>query len=110
MTNFHEYIFSGHPLAFTGHLIIWSALTSYGKTVPLGHAQVQSVVSEGRVLSAKRAPYRMIELRYFLDRGKLAHNLPKSDELFRHAVLALPKTTEAMEADIYAATHSNLCH
>src|SRR5262245_48437086 len=105
MPGFFQYIFTGNPSAFTGHLILWSALKHFGAEVPVTRAEIQKLIDSSRVFSPKRPFYRIIELRYFLDLGNFKHNLPKIVELFRQSVLALPTAGDVHEADIYAATH-----
>lgn len=106
--GFCGYVFTGHPLAFTGHLVLWLAVSSHTNNVPVARAALQQLINSGRVTSVERPPYRMIELRYFLDLGGFRHDLPPYCSLFDQCFLAaLPvRPGDTTEEDLYAATHA----
>ena len=105
--SFHRYVFEGHPLAFTGHLITWLALDALKCPLPISRDRMQGLAETDRILRAHRTPFRTMELRYFLDWGRFRHTLPDYPALFSQTCLAClepPPSSFTLE-DVYEVTH-----
>ncbi len=105
--SFHTYVFNGHPLAFTGHLITWLAVEAPKGQTPISHERMQELADTDRIACAPRSPFRTMELRYFLDWGGFRHSLPDYPVLFEQTCLAAlepPPSSFTLE-DVYEATH-----
>jgi hypothetical protein len=105
---FHTYVLDGHPLAFTGHLIAWLAANALSDRVPISRDQMQGLIDSDRVGLARRPPFRVIELRYFVDWGSFRHAFPDYGSLFEQTWLAGvdPGPSGVTVDDVYAATHT----
>jgi hypothetical protein len=105
---FHTYVFDGHPLAFTGHLIAWLVANTLSDSDSISREQMQGLIDTDRFRLAERPAFRAIELRYFLDWGSFRHALPEYHSLFEETWLAgvKPCPSEATVDDVYAATHT----
>ena len=104
---FHAYLLVGHPLAFTGHLILWLALTPHLKEVLTPREAIQHRLDHSDVARLPRSPERVLELRYFLELGHFQHDLPSDRELYEQFGLAdfIAPSDAIAETDVYAATH-----
>ena len=105
--SFHTYVFSGHPLAFTGHLITWLAVEALKGPTPISRERMQELADTNRIVCAPRPPFRTMELRYFLDWGRFRHSLPDYRVLFEQTCLAgldPPPSSFTLE-DVYEVTH-----
>jgi hypothetical protein len=105
--SFHSYIFDGHPLAFTGHLITWLAVETLKCPVPIPRERIQELAVTDRIVSAQRPAFRTMELRYFLDWGRFRHGLPDCSALFDQTCLARlgPAPSSFTFEDVYEASH-----
>lgn len=105
---FHNYIFTGSPMAFTGHLIVWLAVEESAGANPVPRQRIQDLIDSGWLNLAERSAARKMELRYFLDRGGFRHDLPDYDELIKIADFSFltDGRRELDESDLYELTHA----
>ena len=106
-SDFHSFPFVNEPLAFTGHLVIWLALTNAGFQTPLSHDDFQSALLERNITYQERLPYMALELRYFCDLAGLNIDSPSVEELYKRTLLAQDfDPVSLMTRDIYHITHT----
>lgn len=104
---FHEYIFRIDKRAFSGHLLIWLSLAGRKSEAVVSHDRLQQFIDEYGVACTERIPYRLLELRYLLDKGGFVHNLPPEEDIFRQTTLACNFNIVTIAPyDLYSITHS----
>jgi hypothetical protein len=75
--SFHSYIFDGHPLAFTGHLITWLAVETLKCPVPIPRERIQELAVTDRIVSAQRPAFRTMDVVFYLtDFGRRVPTFP----------------------------------
>jgi len=104
---FHEYIFRGDRLSFGGHLGVWITLGHRNIETVISRESLQQIIDVGNVLSVERLPFRLLELRYFLDLGGFRHNMPSEADIFSRTFLDQDfDLASIMDSDIYSITHT----
>ena len=104
--GFHQTLFRGHKHAFSGHLLLWLAL-SPNHRLPVARSQIQRLIDLDNVIATERLPYRVLELRYLLELGSFRHELPDFGELTDRCFIATRfNPIDALDDDIYALTHA----
>jgi len=104
--GFHQTLFRGHKHAFSGHLLLWLALSPH-RRLPVTRDQIQELIDLDDVIAIERLPFRVLELRYLLDLGSFRHNLPDFDALTDRCLIATRfNPIDALDDDIYGLTHA----
>lgn len=104
--GFHQTLFRGHKHAFSGHLLLWLAL-SPDRRLPVARDQIQKLIDLDNVIATERLPYRVLELRYLLELGNFRHELPDFGALTDRCFIAARfNPIDALDHDIYALTHA----
>jgi hypothetical protein len=104
---FYETLLRGHKHAFTGHLLLFAALTLAGIEPPVGRERLQTILDNDTVLASERLPYRLLELRYLLDLCSFSHSLPSLEAIGKRCFLRKEfNPIDVMDQDVYALTHA----
>lgn len=93
--------------AFVGYLVVWLSLNTGQNRWGMSHAELQQFVRESNLCALPRPLYRVIELRYLLDLGRLRHRLPSMGALWA-MLRRLRGRSDAIWAETtqaYEATH-----
>jgi uncharacterized protein DUF6895 len=99
-------LFSQSGVAFIGALLVWLALNASEERWGPTRDEIQQLISHSGVCYLPRSPYRMLELRYWLDYGSFRHCLPEIRRLVKVSGVSMPRTMERLEpAAIYELTH-----
>ena len=103
---FHEFMFSGHPLALTGHVVLWLACTFSKDPFPVSRSRVQQHLNAHPLNAVARSWHRWIELRYFLDWAGFHHDLPPQEDLFLCSPFEQQQNSGRLsEPQLYELTH-----
>jgi hypothetical protein len=104
--TFHNYMLSGHPLAFAGHLLIWTSLEIFGYVPPIPRSVVQQRVCDIQQRLATRPLHLLLELKYFLSLGQFDNKMPSLESLFLSSELSrAPSIATVIYNNPYPSTH-----
>lgn len=69
--------------------------------------RVQKLIEHSNVTYTERPAFRMLDLRYLLDLGQFAHNVPSYKALYRNTILSKPlNPIYVTDAEAYSITHA----
>jgi hypothetical protein len=94
------------PALVTSHAGIAYTLSLYGIDLPNYRDLIQSVIDQQYASSKERIPYRVLDLRYNLDKMNITHSLPQIRSVYMTTLLHKnPPIIPLNEDDVYAITH-----
>lgn len=105
--NFYEYPFKCDARSFIGHLVIWSTLNHFGIKPKINKEKFQDFIDNEKVNLGSLSPFRLLELKYWLDISGFNHQLVSEDFYFSSTFLSNYKSKCTLSIqDAYDITHT----